>query len=192
MEAGTTLTAGAEIRGKRAVVFWRTDTRALVGAVLMGLAFVVAQQLTHRVDNIFWPTLVIFGGISWATFTGLAALLFRQPAALIMGETQALIAVGTGLSPLAPFFIPANGLGALTYSLVAWRLSMQKWTHHLLAQAATNVVGNLCVAVGLRVILELPYPVIIVSSSVTALAGTVGSTILTHRLYRSVKSSGLA
>lgn len=171
--------------------FWRTDTRALVGAVLMGLAFVVVQQVAHRIDGVLWPTLIIIGGITWATFTALSVLLFRQPAGLIMVETQALVAVVTGLSPLAIFFIPANGFASLAFSLVSRRLSMERWSHHLAAQLATNVVGNACVAVGLRTILELPWPVVIVSSAITAAAGTVGATILTRQLHASLRAAGV-
>ena len=118
---------------------WRTDTRALVGAVVLGVAFVLVQQVSQRIDAAIWPTLIIFGGITWATFTGLITLTFGQPAGVIMGETQALIAIATGLSPLALFFIPANGLGSLAYSLVARSLSMEKWSHHLAAQVLCNV-----------------------------------------------------
>jgi hypothetical protein len=195
---GIELTAGGAAAvarpglGRPAGAFWRTDTRALMGAIFMGLTFVLSQQVAHRIDGVLWPTLVIMGGISWATFTGLAVLLFRQPAALIMGGVQALIAVGTGLSPLAPFFIPANASGALVYSLVSARLSMERWSHHLIAQLATNLAGNLWVALGLYVILDLPVPVILVSSTITATAGTIGSSILTRRLHRSVVRSGLA
>lgn len=171
--------------------FWRTDTKALVGAIVMGIAFVLVQQIAHRLDSLIWPTLIIIGGITWATFTGLITLIFRQPAGLIMGETQALIAVASGLSPVAAFFIPANGLGSLTYSLVAQRLSMEKWSHHFIAQLMTNVVGNICVGIGLYTILKLPLPVILISSSITSAAGTVGATILTKKLMGTLQKAGL-
>jgi hypothetical protein len=191
-DTGAGSAAAVALPRTAAPVFWRTDTKALLGAIFMGLTFVLAQQVAHRIDGVLWPTLVIIGGISWATFTGLSVLLFRQPAALIMGEVQALIAVGTGLSPLAPFFIPANASGALVYSLIARRLSMGKWVHHLLASAATNVAGNFWVAIGLYVILDLPIDVVVVSSIITATAGTIGSSVLIQRLHRTVVRSGLA
>lgn len=170
---------------------WRTDTKALVGAVVMGIAFVLVQQIAHRIDNMIWPTLIIIGGITWATFTGLITLIFRQPAGIIMGETQAVIAIASGLSPIAVFFVPANGLGSLAYSMVARKLSMEKWSHHFLAQLVNNVVGNACVAVGLLTILKLPLPIVIISSAITAGAGIVGSTILTKVLVDSLRRAGL-
>jgi len=170
---------------------WRTDTKALVGAVVLGIAFVLIQQIAHRIDNMIWPTLIIIGGITWATFTGLITLIFRQPAGIIMGETQAIIAIASGLSPIAVFFIPANGLGSLAYSLVAGKLSMEKWSHHFLAQFMNNVVGNACVAVGLLTILKLPLPIVIISSAITAAAGIVGSTILTKVIADALRRAGL-
>ena len=172
--------------------FVRNDSRALVGAVLLGVVFVLVQQIAHRIDALISPASVIIGGVTWATFTGLVVLLYRQPAGVITGEVSALVALATGLSPLAPFFIPANGLGSLAYSLVAWRLPMDRWSHHLLAQVAANLTGNACVAVGLAVILNLPLPVILVASGITTLAGIVGGTVLTRAVHANLVKAGVA
>jgi hypothetical protein len=171
--------------------FWRTDTRALVGAVILGVVSMLLQQVSIRLDQVIWPPLIILGGIAWATFTGLITLIFRQPAGIIMGETQAFIAIATGLSPVALFFVPANLLSSLAYSVVAQKLSMQKWSHHFIAQLATNIVGNICVAFGLYSILKLPVQVVIISSAVTAGAGIIGATILTKLAVNALRRSGL-
>ncbi len=186
MQSATAAVAG------RTNGFTRFDTKTLVGAVLLGLLFVLVQQIAHRIDALISPAAVIVGGVTWATFTGLVVLLFRQPAGVITGEVSALVAMASGLSVLAPFFIPANGLGSLAYSLAARRLSMERWWHHLLAQAACNLVGNACVALGLHYLLHLPPKVILLAASVTALAGIAGGTILTRLLYRAVLRAGLA
>jgi len=171
--------------------FVRSDTKALVGSVLLGLVFVLVQQIAHRIDAMINPASVIVGGVTWATFTGLVVLLFRQPAGLITAEVAAFAALATGLSPLAPFFILANGFGSLVFSLVAWKLSIKTWFHHLIAQILTNVGGNICVAFGLKGILHLPLPVIFVASSITTLAGIIGGTIFTKLIYDNVLKSGL-
>ena len=171
--------------------FSRADTRAFVGAVLLGLVFVLVQQVAHRIDAVINPACVIVGGVTWATMTALVVLIFRQPAGIITGEVAAFVALATGLSPLAVFFIPANGLGSLAYSLVAWKLTMKKWSHHFLAQATTNIVGNLCVAVGLKVILNLPLSVILVAASITTAAGIIGGTILTKLIHANILKSGV-
>lgn len=170
---------------------FRIDTRSLVGSVLLGLVFVLVQQVAHRIDVLISPASVIIGGVTWATFTGLVVLLYKQPAGLITAEVAAFVAVASGLSPLAMFFIPANGLGSITYSVVSWKLPMRTRLHHLIAQILTNLVGNACVAVGLRVILQLPWPLILISAAITSVAGIIGGTLLTHLIYNTVIKSGV-
>lgn len=183
--------SAVNIEDARKKNFIRVDTKALVGAVLLGIVFVLVQQIAHRIDAMLNPASVLIGGVTWATFTGLVVLLFRQPAGIITAEVQALIALATGLSPLAPFFIPANGLASLTYSFVSWKLPMDKWLHHFLAQVPTNIIGNICVAIGLKVILHLPLPVILFASGITTLAGIIGGTIFSKIIYDNIKKSGV-
>lgn len=171
--------------------FWRTDTKSLVGGVVMGVAFMLIQQVSGRIDLVLSPALFLVSGITWATFTGVIAMVFKQPAGIIMGGTQGTIAVATGLSPVALFFLPANILGSLAFSTVAWKLSMNKWSHYFYAQVVTNVVGNFCVGTGLFVILKLPLNVVLISSGITTGVGIIGSTILTKLIVDQLRKSGL-
>jgi len=171
--------------------FVSTDTRSLVGAVLLGIVFVLVQQVAHRIDALINPACVIVGGVTWATMTALVVLCYRQPAGIITAEVAAFTGLATGLSPLALFFIPANGLGSLVYSLVAWKLPMTGWGQHLAAQFATNLAGNVCVAIGLKAILNLPTPVILVAAGITTAAGTIGGTIFTRIIYENVLHAGV-
>jgi hypothetical protein len=101
------------------------NTKSLVGAVLLGLVFVLVQQIAHRIGALINPASVIIGGVTWATFTGLVVLLYRQPAGIITAEVAAFTGLATGLSILAPFFILANGAGSIVYSLVSWKLPIR-------------------------------------------------------------------
>ncbi|RBP63800.1 hypothetical protein DES36_10916 [Alkalibaculum bacchi] len=169
----------------------RFDTKALVGAVILGIVFVLVQQIAHRIDALINPASTIIGGVTWAMFTGLTVLLFKQPAGLITVEVQALVAVASGLSPLSIFFIPSNGLASIGYTLVTWKFSMEKWSHHLLAQIVSNVLGNIVVGIGLYMVLAVPIPAILVSSTITTLVGVVGGTILTKKVYEGIHKSGV-
>ena len=184
-------TATAMMRSSTKRRFTRVDTKSLVGAVLLGVVFVLVQQIAHRIDAMINPACVVVGGITWATMTALVVLCYRQPAGIITAEVAAFTALATGLSPLALFFVPANGLGSLAYSLVAWRLPMTKWGHHVAAQVLTNAVGNFCVAVGLKVVLNLPVQVILVAAGITTAAGIIGGTIFTRIIYENVLKSGV-
>lgn len=177
-----------KVEGKNKMRF---DTKALVGAVILGIVFVLVQQIAHRIDALINPANTLIGGVTWAMFTGLTVLLFKQPAGLITVEVQALVAVASGLSPLSVFFIPANGVASIGYSFVTWKCSMEKWSHHLLAQIVANVLGNIIVGIGLYVVLALPIPVILFSSFITTLAGVVGGTLLTKKVYDNINKSGV-
>lgn len=178
----------SQIKATRSM--WKVDTKSMVGAVIMGIAFILVEMLTSRIDAMLWNPLIIVDGITWATFTGLMTLVFRQPGGIIMAEIQALSAIATG-NPLGLFFIPANGAGSLVYTLFAWKLSMEKWSHHFVAQLFTNFIGNAFVAFGLIYVLKLPVSVAVTSSIITASAGTIGSTVLTKKLYDSLRRSGI-
>jgi len=171
----------------------RLDTKAIVSGVMLGIVMVLVQQVTSRIDvALSGGSFSIVGGITWATVSGLSALLFRQPAGLITGEIQALIGLLTASSPLAPTFFLSNGLGSLAYTWVATRRRMDTWLDHLLAQLVQNLVGNLMVALALLFILHLPLSVVLLSIAVTGGIGAIVSTLLTKPIAESVARSGVA
>ncbi len=122
---------------------------------------------------------------------GVSTLLCRQPSGMIAGVMEAVVALATGASPLAPAFFVVNAAGSLAYSLVAWKLPMRTWAHHLLAQVAGNVVGNSLVGVGIFYILDLPVSVILISCTITTVVSIIGGTVLTKYIAGVVTKSGL-
>lgn len=170
---------------------FRTDTKALVGSVIIGIVFLIMMQVTGRIDAILDPTFLLFNGTCWAFFTGLIVLMYKQPAGIIAGLLEAIVAMATAYSPLAFFFLFANTLGSIAYSLVTRKYSMEKLSHHILAQAACTISGNFCVMLGLIFVIHLDWKVALVTSSITTLVGTVIAGILTHNVYRSLQKSSL-
>ncbi|TJX13083.1 hypothetical protein E9840_10710 [Tissierella creatinini] len=170
---------------------FRTDTKALVGAVILGIVFLIMMQVTGRIDGILDPTLLLFNGTCWSFFTGLIILMYRQPAGIISGLLEAVVAMATAYSPLAFFFLFANTIGSIAYSLVAAKLSMEKLSHHILAQIASNVTGNFCVMLGLITVVHLDWKVALVTSSITTLVATIVAGILTKSVYGALKKSSL-
>lgn len=170
---------------------FRTDTKALVGSVIIGIVFLIMMQVTGRIDAILDPTLLLINGTCWAFFTGLIVLMYKQPAGIIAGLIEAIIAMISAYTPLAFFFIFANTIASIAYSLVVRKFSMEKLSHHLLAQLACNVTGNLCVMVGLIVVVHLPWQIALLSSALTATVGTIVAGLLTKSVYGSLKKSSL-
>lgn len=172
---------------------FRTDTKALVGSVIMGIVFVICCQASGFVDNLL-PTgkagMYLINGSVWAFFTGLIALVYRQPAGLIAAEVEALISIW--YSPLWVAFIFANAVASIAVSLVAKKLSMTKWWHHIVAQFFCTFSGNACLCVGLVQIYGLPINVAIIESLIIVAVTWPVATILTKVSYDMVKRSGLA
>jgi len=170
---------------------FRADTKALVGAVIIGIVFVIMEQVTGRIDGLLDPTLLLLNGTCWAFFTGLIVLMYQQPAGMIAGLVEAVAAMATGYSPLAFFFLFANVIGSIAYSLVAKNFSMKKLSHHILAQLACNVTGNLCVMVGLIYIVHLDWKIALLSSAITTLVATIVAGVLTKSVYGALQKSAL-
>ena len=171
--------------------FFRTDTKALVGAVIVGIVMLIMMQVTGRIDAILDPTLLLFNGTCWAFFTGLIVLMYKQPAGIIAGLVEAIVAMVTAYSPLAFFFIFANLVGSISYSLVSAKLSMAKLSHHILAQFVCNLAGNFCVMLGLIYVFHLDWKIALLSSAITALVATVVAGILTKSVYGALQKSAL-
>jgi len=171
--------------------FFRTDTKALVGSVIIGIVFLIMMQVTGRIDAILDPTLLLLNGTCWAFFTGLIVLMYRQPAGIIAGVVEALVAMASGYTPLGFFFLFANVLGSIVYSLIARKFSMEKLSHHILAMLGCAVSGNLCVMVGLIYVFHLNWKIALLSSSLTAFVGTIVAGILTKSVYSSLQKSAL-
>lgn len=170
---------------------FRTDTKALVGAVIIGILFVIMEQVTGRIDSILDPTLLLLNGTTWSFFTGLIILMYKQPAGIIGGLVEAVVAMATAYSPLAFFFLFANTIGSICYSLVARNFSMEKLSHHFLAQIACNVTGNLCVMIGLITVYHLDWKVALLSSAITTVVATIAAGILNKKVYASLQKSTL-
>ena len=170
---------------------FRTDTKALVGSVIIGIVFLIMEQVTGRIDGILDPTLLLLNGSCWAFFTGLIVLMYKQPAGIIAGLVEAIVAMATGYSALAFFFLFANVIGSIAYSLIAGNLTMEELSHHILAQLGCNVTGNLCVMVGLIYAFHLDWKIALLSSSITTLVATIVAGILTKSVYGALQKSAL-
>lgn len=170
---------------------FRTDTKALVGSVIIGIVMLIMMQVTGRIDAILDPTFLLLNGTCWAFFTGLIVLMYKQPAGIIAGIVEAVVAMATGYSPLAFFFLFANIIGSIVYSLIARNFSIEKLSHHILAMLGCTISGNLCVMVGLIYAFKLTWQYALFTSSVTTVVGFIVAGILTKYVFGALKKSAL-
>jgi hypothetical protein len=172
---------------------WRVDTKALVGAVLLGIVMVLVNQVTARLDTaLTGGTISAFSGSTWAIISAVSVRLFRQPAGVITGLIQAFVAIATATNPLAPAFLFANSLGPLAYSVVLRARPDSGWGSHFLTQLAQNVVGNAATGVGVVVLLRVPLEFAVPAVLITAAIGIVASTLITKPITDAVERSGVA
>ncbi len=171
-------------------LLWRWDLKAIVGSVLFGVLLTVLAAVFERIDTaLTGGSFVILGAVNFYTISALATLFFRLPGGILTGETNALIAIATGTSPMAPWFVPTNAVFPILYVLVAWKLRMDEWWHHLVA-VAVGVWGSMLIILwGLLVTIELPLSIALTSYAITSVAGTVGATILSIIISRAVDKS---
>ncbi len=169
---------------------WRWDLKAIVGSVLLGVVMTVLAAVMERLDTaLTGGAFVILGAINFYTIASVSTLLYRLPGGVITGETNAIIAIATGTSPMAPWFAPTNAVFAIIYALAVRNLRMDRWSHYLLASVAGVWLSMLIILYGLLVTIKLPLNVALTSYVVTSLAGTVGSTILTRVIAQGVDRS---
>lgn len=177
---------------KKSNTIFRTDTKALVGAVILGIIFVIVCQATGFIDNLL-PTgkagMYLINGTFWAFFTAIIPLLYKQPAGIIAAEIEAVLSIW--YSPLWIAFIVANAVGSICVSFIAKHCSMDKWRHYIFIQFVVNLLGNAIIGVGLVKIYGLPVNVAVVESLIITAVCWPFSTVMTKYVYQSMKKSGL-
>jgi hypothetical protein len=117
--------------------------------------------------------------------------MYKQPAGIIAGLVEAILAMATGYSALAFFFLFANVIGSIAYSLIAANFSMEKISHHILAMLGCTVTGNFCVMLGLIYAFHMEWKVALLSASITTLVGTIVAGLLTKSVYAALQKSAL-
>ena len=89
--------------------FWPTDTRSIVGAVLLAVCFSATMQITERIDTAVTGGIVpVLGLIFQNVWFWPAAMYFGLTGALITANFSPFIAILTATGPLAPFWFAVN------------------------------------------------------------------------------------
>lgn len=109
--------------------FWKTDTRALIGALLLAVCFSVNMQITERIDTATTGGILPWLGLTFVCLWFPAAVLaFGMTGALIVANFNPIIAVLTATGPLAPAWFAANTAWSVPFAfLVAAALRNKKY-----------------------------------------------------------------
>jgi hypothetical protein len=191
---GAALTAEQRIaRGP----FLPGDTKSLVGALLLAVAFSVNMQITERIDQVWTASLAVplghtFAQLWWPT----AVIFFGLTGALIVSNFNPIIAVLSATHPLAWSFFFLNMAEMIP---LAWlfrahfrRQSDISLPTFMLYVAIGDGLANLVQAVGLYgVVLKLALKQIVVLFFWQwGMAVIIGS-LMGWAFYQAVRRSGI-
>src|SRR5205809_6415281 len=129
---------------------WRSDTRSIVGSVLLAVAFSANMQITERLDTatvggiIPWTALPF--GIMWFTA---ACFVFGMTGALITASFNPIIAVLTATGPLAPIHFTINWSFNIPMAMMAAYVLGKKQPITFATYVTMVLIAELFVATGL-------------------------------------------
>ncbi|MGE5619960.1 MAG: hypothetical protein ACM3US_11960 [Sphingomonadaceae bacterium] len=108
----------------------RTDTKGIVGALMISLAMIGILQFGERLDTLFFGGLFpVSGRVISIVLIGLGTMMYGVVGGLIVSEINPLIATATGTSPIAPFWLLTNAsqvlsayiAGRVFKNVITWR-----------------------------------------------------------------------
>ncbi len=177
--------------------FLRGDTRTLVGALLLAVAFSANMQITERIDQIWTGGLAVplghtFAEIWWPT----AAIYFGLTGALIVANFNPLIAVLSATHPLAWSFFFLN-MAALIPQAFLFRAHFRRYADislpvFMLYVLIGDTCANLTQSIGLYIfVLHLPFTQNLVFFIWQGLMATFIGGPMGYYFYRAVRRSGV-
>ena len=177
--------------------FLRGDTRALVGALLLAVAFSANMQITERIDQIWTGGLAVplghtFAEVWWPT----AVIYFGLAGALIVANFNPIIAVLSATHPLAWSFFFLN-MACMIPEAFLFRAHFRRYNDislpvFMLYVAIGDLCANIAQSVGLYVfVLHLPLAQNLAFfvwqlAMATFIGGPMG-----YYFYRAVRRSGV-
>lgn len=175
----------------------RTDTKTLVGALMLAVAFSVNMQITERIDQIWTGGLAVplghtFAQLWWPT----AVVFFGLTGALVVANFNPLIAVMSATHPLAWSFFFLNMAEMVPLAFI-FRAHFKRHSDISFARfwvyiAIGDLLAILVQAVGLyRVVLGLEFAQIVgYSLWQWGMAITVGAA-MGYSFYKAVRRAGV-
>lgn len=174
---------------------WRTDTRSIVGSVLLAVAFSANMQITERLDTatvggiIPWTALPF--GIMWFTA---ACFFFGMTGALITASFNPIIAVLTATGPLAPVHFTINWSFNIPMAIMAAYVLGRKQPITFGTYVTMVLIAELFLATGLIPVWLFLFKFSALQTAglwLWAVAEAVPSSILGFAFVRTVAKSGV-
>lgn len=174
---------------------WRTDTKAIVGAILLAVVFSINMQITERIDTATTGgTFPWLGSMFISLWFPVACVYYGLTGALIVANFNPIIAVLTATHPLAPSFFFANMAYTIPFTFIFRYVARTReritWPIFALICMICNI-GPTTVLLTLWVfLLQLPTAQIVLFYAIGILVAIPGS-IMGYYFLQYVERSGL-
>jgi hypothetical protein len=170
----------------------RTDTRAIVGALMLSLTMIVILRIAEPIDTIVTGGLFpVSGRVIAFTMIALGTWMFGGIGGFIVAEINPFIGVATGSSPIAPFFFITNGLITVAAIIVGSRVSDVTSWKSILAFTTLASVFLILVYIPLHLLyFQLPVERMLSLYAVQTAASIPLPALLLRALLRVIRSAG--
>jgi hypothetical protein len=170
----------------------RTDTRALVGALMLSLTMIVILRIAEPIDTIVTGGLFpVSGRVVAFTMIALGTWMYGLAGGLIVAEINPFIGVATGSSPIAPFFLITNALIAVAAAIVGSRAGNLLSWKTILAFTGLASLFMILVYIPLHLFyFQLPVERMLTLYAVQTAASIPLPAILLRALLQVVRSAG--
>ncbi len=174
---------------------WRTDTRSIVGSVLLAVAFSANMQVTERLDTAtvggIIPWTAIPFGIMWFSA---ACFFFGLTGGLIVSSFNPIIAILTATGPLAPVHFTINWSFNIPMALMSAYVLRRGKPVTYRTFFTMVLVAEVVLATGLIPIWLFLFkfdPLMVAGLWVWAVAEAIPGSILGFAFVRTVAKSGV-
>jgi len=175
----------------------RLDTRTIVGALILGVAFSATMQITERIDQLWTGGLAVplghtFAQLWWPT----TVIFFGLTGALIAANFNPIIAVLSATHPLAWSFFFLNMAETIPLAFMfRWHLRTRgeiSFVPFMIYIAIGDALANIVQAIGLyMVVLGLGFGQIVTFFLWQWLMAVIIGGPMGYYLYKSVSRAGV-
>jgi len=159
--------AAQRVHSLRIGPLWPTDTKSIVGSVLLAVCFSINMQITERLDTLTGSLIAPFTGAPIANWLGfmfinlwfpVAVIYFGMTGALIVANFNPILAVLTATHALAWSFFFLNMCWSVPNCLV-FRYFLRQGKELSMARfIGICAIGQLIASVGFSVLMLIVFP----------------------------------
>lgn len=180
--------------GKMSAKMWpgRVDTKGIVSSVMISLVMIGLLQFGERLDTLFTGGLFpVSGRVISIVMIGFGTAMYGVIPGIIVSDINPFIAIATGTSPIAPFWIIANPTQVLSAWLAAKIVKNPISFAYCFVNAVLATLFLTLIYIPLHVFyFHMPWTKMIPLYTAQAIATLIAPPILLYMLLKVAKNAG--